>query len=177
MYSGRANDTARHAAARSAQTFRIPQLIPPARDFDLRKILGRYPAPYQSETERTKPAAGGFSVSSIWKIETAAGPCALRGTTAATIDRGRLAGPHRLISHVRDFGIAQVPVPVLSIEGTTFFEEDGIVWQLEPWMSGVADFWARPGASRLASAMTCLARWHRAAARFERRDEERGWFF
>ena len=68
-------------------------------------------------------------------------------------------------------------MPVTALDGTTFFEVDEHVWQLEPWMPGVADYWKNPSAARLEAAMICLARWHLAAARFQPRESEHTWFF
>ncbi|TXT19166.1 MAG: hypothetical protein FD138_4372, partial [Planctomycetota bacterium] len=49
-------------------------------------------------------------------------------------------------------------------------------WQLEPWLPGVANFNADPSDARLRNAMTVLAQWHEAAARFEPRESEATWF-
>ncbi len=95
---------------------------------------------------------------------------------AETIDAGRLTGLHRLVNHVRNCGVVQVPVPIGTREGATFFEDQGHVWQLEPWMPGTADFAAGPNPVRLQAALRCLARWHLAAAQFRPRDVERTWF-
>lgn len=70
-----------------------------------------------------------------------------------------------------------MPVPVTALDGTTFFESDEQVWQLEPWMSGTADYAKHPSTARLAAAVICLARWHLAAARYQPRDSEHAWFF
>jgi Ser/Thr protein kinase RdoA (MazF antagonist) len=101
----------------------------------------------------------------------------LRSTQASSVDVRRLAGLHRLIAHASAAGVAQVPVPVTALDGATFFETDGQVWQLEPWMTGTADYWKNPGTARLEAAMICLARWHIAAGRFQPRESERTWFF
>jgi Ser/Thr protein kinase RdoA (MazF antagonist) len=96
---------------------------------------------------------------------------------AAAVDRQRLAGLHRLIAHVHDLGVTQVAVPIACLDGATFFESQGQIWQLEPWMPGTADFSANPSEPRLHAALLCLAHWHRAAARFVARDTETRWFF
>jgi Ser/Thr protein kinase RdoA (MazF antagonist) len=161
-------------------------LIPQSQNISLRKILSRYATRYQAID--TAPcdlqyangvhlASGGFSGARIWRIETAAGPCALRGTPVSAVDVRRLAGLHRLLAHVSAAGLTQVPVPVMALDGSTFFENEGEVWQLEPWMPGAADYWQNPSAARLKAAMICLARWHLAAARFQPRETERLWFF
>lgn len=97
--------------------------------------------------------------------------------SAGTVDRERLAGLHRLVAHVHDRGVPQMPVPLAGLDGNTFFESQRCFWQLEPWMPGAADFAAQPSESRLRAALTCLARWHFAAASFVARATETQWFF
>src|SRR5262245_59989443 len=95
---------------------------------------------------------------------------------ADAVDHDRLAGLHRLISHIRAHGMSPVPVPIAMLSGATFFEYDKRIWQLEPWMPGSADFQYLPTDVRLREALTTLARWHLAAASFEPRDTESAWF-
>ncbi len=157
-------------------------MIPQAQNFELHQILRRYPQRYHADSAAASPsvfqqAAGGFSGARIWRVETVAGPHALRSMPIATLDFTRLAGLHRLIEHVAAAGVKQVPVPVQALDGTSFFESGGQVWQLEPWMPGVADYSTHPRAARLKAAMVCLARWHLAAAGFQPREPERTWFF
>lgn len=170
-------------------------MISPTQDIDVREILRRYSAregavyhdgtggdqfcsnrcPPRRSPVQTVP--GGFSGARIWRVETAVGPCALRSTPASQVDLARLAGLHRLLAHVGTAGMMQVPVPLTALDGTTFFEMRGQVWQLEPWMPGAADFWTNPDSARLSAAMICLARWHVAAARFQPHESECAWFF
>jgi Ser/Thr protein kinase RdoA (MazF antagonist) len=152
--------------------------MPLTRFSELAKILERYSAAYRSDPAQVPQSpAGGFSGAVIWKIESPAGPCALRATRTSAVDRFRLAELHRLIVHVRTCGFMQMPVPLATSDGQTFFESDNFTWQLEPWMPGVADYSSHPNPARLAAAMTCLAHWHVAAARFVARESGRAWFF
>jgi Ser/Thr protein kinase RdoA (MazF antagonist) len=153
------------------------QLVPPARKFDPREILERYSAPYHAESAQVAQLLRGFSNAFVWRIETPAGLCALRVVDAATVNRQRLAGLHRLLAHVHSCGMIEVPVPIAGRDGATFDESNGLLWQLERWMPGSADFAARPNDVRLRAALATLARWHRAAARFVADDAERLWFF
>jgi Ser/Thr protein kinase RdoA (MazF antagonist) len=161
----------------SSEPLPATQLIPQARDSELVEILQRYPAAYRADPTRAVPIASGFSGARIWKLETPVGPFALRATSKAAIDISRLAGLHRLIAHVRDRGVDQVAVPECTLEGTTIVERGGFLWQLEPWMPGVADFSRNPHSERLAAAAVCLGRWHQAAADFEPQDSEVEWFY
>lgn len=123
------------------------------------------------------PITGGFSGARIWKLETAGGAYALRATDAAAIDANRLSGLHRLVAHVHSRGLTQVAQPEHTLEGTTFVEDAGLIWQLEPWMPGVADFSKNPDQARLAAAIGCVGRWHQAAADFVPHDSESRWFY
>jgi Ser/Thr protein kinase RdoA (MazF antagonist) len=146
-------------------------------DLELRQILERYAAPYHADPAHTPQSARGFSGACIWRIETPAGSCALRAMDVGSVDRQRLAGLHRLVNHVQVSGVSQVPVPVAALDGTTFFETHGHIWQLEPWMPGSADFASHPSQARLSAALKTLALWHRGAERFVAQNTERNWFF
>lgn len=100
----------------------------------------------------------------------------LRGWPPGSLPRERLLGLHRLLEHVHQSGVAQVPVPLRNKFGTTIYAEASQFWQLEPWLPGVADFSAAPNDARLRNAMTVLAQWHDAASRFEPRESEATWF-
>ncbi len=100
----------------------------------------------------------------------------LRGWPPNNLPRERLLGLHRLLEHIHNCGVTQVPVPVRNKFGTTISAEASQFWQLEPWLPGVADFSSDPNETRLRNAMTVLAQWHDAASRFEPRETEATWF-
>jgi len=120
------------------------------------------------------PAEPGFSGASVMRIETARGALAVRGWPADGLPRRRIEGLHRLLEHVA----ASVPVavPVVAAAGSPLVEWNGRLWQLEPWMPGVADFRDDPSRDRLAEAMAILARFHRSARDFVPIGEAREWF-
>ena len=100
----------------------------------------------------------------------------LRGWPPDSLPRERLLGLHRLLEHIHNCGVRQVPVPLRSKFGTTIYAEASQFWQLEPWLPGVADFSSDPSDARLRNALTVLAQWHEAASRFEPRESETTWF-
>jgi Ser/Thr protein kinase RdoA (MazF antagonist) len=152
-------------------------MIPQARNLDLRQICERYPAVYRPETVQIPQSAQGFSGARIWEVVTPSGSCGLRAMDASSVDTRRLAGLHRLVAHVRASGVMQVAAPISALDGATFFESDRMIWQLETWMPGSADFSNRPSENRLRVALTALAEWHRAAGVFVPREAETAWFF
>src|SRR5262249_5038337 len=165
------------ATAYSSKAPRALQLVSQTQKLEFRKIFERYPSLYRPEPGQTPQPAQGFSGAKIWKVETPAGPCALRAMPSAIVDQQRLAGLHRLVHHIRACGVCQVPVPIAATDGATVFESGGDIWQLEKWMPGSADFSDDPREVRLSRALTCLARWHLAAARFRPQAVERTWYF
>ncbi|MCI0435824.1 MAG: phosphotransferase, partial [Gemmatimonadetes bacterium] len=124
----------------------------------------------------TSEGFAGFSGALVLRLSSPGGFVALRGWPADSLSRERILGLHRLLAEVHAAGVTQVPVPFATLDGTTLIEAGRRWWQLEPWMPGLADFHARPGSVRLHSAMRCLARFHRAAARFEPQWDETQWF-
>ncbi len=160
-----------------SKPLRIAPLASQTRNLDLRAILQRYWASCDPESAQIAHIARGFSGALVWRIESPAGPCALRAMDAASVNRQRLGGLHRLMAHLHASGVTEVPVPIAGREGATFFEAAGTVLQLEPWMPGSADFAIHPSDIRLRTALASLASWHRAAARFVAHDAECAWFF
>lgn len=110
--------------------------------------------------ERVTP---GFSGASVFRASGNDGEFCLRQWHAG-MTQSRLAGIHRLLTHVAQAGVRQVPVPIADRDHSTFTEVDGRLWQLEPWMPGHADFCDDPSDARLERAMTVIAQWHLAAA-------------
>ncbi|MBI3866071.1 MAG: phosphotransferase [Planctomycetia bacterium] len=153
-------------------------MFPETRISSLLRILQRYPAANRPDPAQppTSPASG-FSGAGVWRIETPAGPCALRAMPAGNVDVRRLAELHRLLAHLRNSGFLEMPVPIPSETGETFIRSGDEFWQLEPWMPGTAGYSLRPSAARLAAAMACLARWHAAASRFVPSGTGSAWFF
>jgi homoserine kinase type II len=71
---------------------------------------------------------------------------------------------HRVLRHVVEQGFTVAPAPLRTRQGDTIVKHAGHLWELTPWMPGVADYHARPTPVRLRAALTALARFHRAAA-------------
>lgn len=111
---------------------------------------------------RVEPASGGFSGAGVFKVESAAASYCLRRWPGGKTSSTRVLAIHQLLALARDCGIAVVPVPLKSDDGTTLPEFDGKFWQLEPWLPGMADFLAAPNDDKLQSAVTHLAQFHNA---------------
>jgi len=109
-----------------------------------------------------KPVAGGFSGSSVFRVECPHAGFCLRRWPQPQSSAARILAIHQLLELANLRGVDAVPVPLRSIFGSTLSEVDGAFWQLEPWKTGVADFRLTPTDDRLKSAMNRLARLHEA---------------
>lgn len=79
------------------------------------------------------------------------------------LDITRQSAINSLIRNTASSGIKFVPAPYLDSQGNTLFEWADSVWQLEPWMPGIANFLQAPSVDRLRSIGVAVARWHLAA--------------
>jgi Ser/Thr protein kinase RdoA (MazF antagonist) len=122
------------------------------------------------------PIAGGFSGASVWRIEDGDRTYALRRWPAIGAEPARLHGLHRLLKLVWSQGLDEVAVPLPSASGQSLIRVQGELWQLEPWMPGIANFHADPNSERMEVTMCRLARWHAAARLFVPLEPERPWF-
>lgn len=140
------------------------------------EILRKYPPVYRSMKIAPFTGSRGFSGAEIVKLDGGLRRFCLRRWPPERPGDDRIRGLHRLLRDVADRGVTQVAVPVAAEDGSTLVISQGELWQLEPWMPGIADYWQRPGEARLRSAMAVLAAWHRAAATFAPKPAEARWF-
>jgi len=122
--------------------------------------------------------AGGWSGSLLWRVQavalgagltTSPRHYCLRRWPAGTVP-DRLHFIHLILTHVAAQGIDFVPAPVPLLRRTSVSlvqDDDNYLWDLAPWLPGIADYHARPTRERLAAAMRALAQFHTAAASFQ----------
>ncbi|MDX1944715.1 MAG: phosphotransferase [Pirellulaceae bacterium] len=118
---------------------------------------------------RFEPVAGatGFSGATICKIGTLDGQSlCLRGWPPEHPTPQRLALIHAVLTHVAARRIEFIPPPLKTASGETFVSAYGRLWELTPWLPGIAADWTRPEPAKLSAAFAALARFHRAAASF-----------
>lgn len=106
--------------------------------------------------------AMGFSGTTVFRVHSATEVLCLK-CLPMSVDLVRQNAINELIKDVFDQGVTCLPVPVCSRMGSTLIRVDDGVWQLEPWMPGIADYWQQPSMVRLIAACHTLARWHIAA--------------
>lgn len=145
-------------------------------DCSLREVLAQYAPAVMPLRVESRGNGGGFSGAAIWRVETVTGDFALRRWPQSGLPRVRIEGLHRLLEHVRS-EVRCVAVPLRTTNSTTLVSTAGQLWQLEPWLPGVADYHVRPSRERLRSAMELLAQWHLLAERFIPEAAAAVWFF
>ena len=132
----------------------------------VRQVVDRYPADCRPTRIEPLFSAGGMSGAEFWRLESPRGLLALRRWPAEHPTPDGLRFIHSVLRHVAGNGFRIVPVPMAAVDGETFVELGGFLWELEPWLPGVADYEQSPRAEKLRAAMRALAEFHVAAATF-----------
>ena len=114
-----------------------------------------------TSTCRPLGGAGGFSGASFWRIESDRGEFCLRRWPQEHPTSEQLKWIHQVLFHVEAQGFTKCPVP-LAANRTSFVSDEQFLWQLEPWLTGAADFSSHPTCQRLLAAMRTLAQFHLA---------------
>ncbi|MDB4614120.1 aminoglycoside phosphotransferase family protein [bacterium] len=118
----------------------------------------------------------GFSGARVVRLTGDVGQFCLRQWPARCPPVTRILALHQLLRHVFNHGVKQVAVPIVTTNEQTISEWRGRLWQLEPWMPGVADWNDAPSLVRLKNTMRCLAQFHTAARTFACPPNATQWF-
>ena len=127
-------------------------------------------AQYQiSSTQRIEylGGAGGFSGAQLWKVHSeqqGGRDFCLRRWPLNHPDPERLAWINLVLVHVAANGCPEIAVPIEATAGQRTIVQDGFLWEVSPWMPGVADFSDDPSDERLSNVANCLARFHLGSA-------------
>ena len=133
---------------------------------DARKVLDRYPADCQPSQIEPLGSAGGMSGAQFWRIDSPRGKLVLRRWPIEHPAPDGLRMIHSVLRHVFAHGLKIVPVPIATTGSESFVEHAGHLWEVAPWLAGVADYEKSPSVEKLRAAMTALAEFHLAAADF-----------
>ncbi len=133
---------------------------------DIHTIVRQYPANFQSDQAEPLGAAGGMSGAQFWQLDAPAGKLVLRRWPEEHPPADQLRFIHEALFHATSRGIPFVPSPIRTTTGRSFIPFEGHLWELTPWMPGVADYETFPSNRKLVAALTALARFHVAVADF-----------
>lgn len=130
----------------------------------LETILERYPRPWRPTNARPAPVVGGFSGSTVWKVESPAGHAALKRWNAEAT-RDRVNSIHQLLAAIAAQGLDILATPIPTTDAKTCFQADGRLWELSHWMPGEATVGDSGSAERIRAAAEAIAQWRNAADR------------
>lgn len=130
-------------------------------------VLRQYPV--ATTVVRIEPlhGAGGFSGANLWRLHCGSAPFGycLRQWPAGQPAPDRLRWIHGVLDQVVRAGIQIVPAPLRTHSGASYVEYLDHLWEVSPWMPGVADYHQHPSPQRLCNAFVALGQFHVAAAR------------
>ena len=108
---------------------------------EIAAVLNRYPPDCRPNKIEPVSGASGFSGAQLWKLTTPRGPLVLRRWPSEHPSPDRLRFIHDVLRHLAAEGIDFVPVPIPAINGESFVEIDGHLWEIAPWLPGEACGW------------------------------------
>jgi len=125
-------------------------------------VLLRYPLRVQPVSPvRRLGNAGGLSGATLWRYRAADGELVLRAWPRHGPTQARLEMIHGWLGELAELGLVPVPVPLPARDGRTVQHQDGLYWELAPWLPGAAAPERPPAAARVQSAFAALASVHR----------------
>ncbi|MCE9554383.1 MAG: phosphotransferase [Planctomycetes bacterium] len=130
------------------------------------QVLQQYAEEYQPQQISVLRDEGGLSGARIWRIQAALGEFGLRCWPVEHPSAERLRWIHAVLSHVRNCGFELVPTPIAARDGRTFVLHEGRLWELAPWMPGLAVETGKASEEQVSAAFAALALFHKAAATF-----------
>ena len=125
-------------------------------------VLSRYPSRVQPISRvRRLGNAGGSSGATLWQYRAADGEMALRAWPRHGPTLARLEMIHGWLGELSGLGLVPLPVPLPARDGRTVQHQDGLYWELAPWLPGTPALERPPAAGRVQSAFAALASVHR----------------
>lgn len=130
------------------------------------QVLNHFPVDVRPRQVDSLGSAGGLSGARFWRFATGRGELVLRRWPQEHPPPDRLQFIHAVLRHAAEGSLSFLPVPLATTAGESFVEHAGHLWELTPWLPGVADFPQVPSDARRDAAMTALARFHVATEDF-----------
>ncbi len=129
-------------------------------------VLRRFPLPAAVQDVEFLGAAGGFSGALFWRMSIHETRWCLRAWAPDHPSPEHLAWIHDVMRHVVGRGCRMIPVPLATESGPSFVSWHARLWELAPWLPGVADYDRDPVLFKLQGAMRLLAEFHVAVSSF-----------
>jgi Ser/Thr protein kinase RdoA (MazF antagonist) len=127
------------------------------------EIWSRYPSRARPlSSPEPLGGAGGLSGARLWRYPSAQGSLVLRVWPTDGPGREHIERVHRWLFMANDLGF--IPVPIRDREGRSIQDHDGRLWEVAPWLNGVADLTQTPAPARLRHAFAGLAAFHQRLA-------------
>jgi Ser/Thr protein kinase RdoA (MazF antagonist) len=126
----------------------------------LKKLLGNWlddPDANLRPVESTR-----FSGARLWRVESVGNQFVLRRWPSGAMTAARLVEVHAFQRRLAN-AHCPVPAPLVCRSGNSFLSVDDYLWELAPWMAGVADYHAKPSPEKLQAAFQTLAILHNAS--------------
>ena len=124
-----------------------------------RALFDRYPASSRPISAlESLGNAGGLSGSKLWRFRPGRGVLVARCWPSNGPGRDRLEIIHAWLSLVRDLNF--IPMPIPTVDGQTIVFDQDRLWEVTPWMPGLADLARPPSPARLRSGFAGLAAFH-----------------
>jgi Ser/Thr protein kinase RdoA (MazF antagonist) len=123
------------------------------------ELLNRYQVRLQPVSAlESLGGGGGYSGARLWRFRAKHGQLVLRAWPAHGPGRAQLEEVHRWLFATADLGF--VPVPFRDREGRSLQDWQGSLWEVTPWLAGVADLSCPPEFEHLRLAFNGLAAFH-----------------
>jgi homoserine kinase type II len=133
---------------------------------EIREVVRNYADAFRASQIEELGSAGGMSGALFWRFDSPAGKLVLRRWPIEHPSAERLRWIHRVLFHAVDCGIKFIPAPIRTETGESFVAEAGHLWELAPWMPGIADYELSPTVEKLRAALAALAVFHTAVDDF-----------
>ena len=133
---------------------------------EIAEILQSYPPECWPTAVEPLGSAGGLSGARFWRVVAPRGELLLRCWPIEHPSPEGLRFIHAVLQYAANRGMKILPVPIANRSGKTFERHAGHLWELAPWLPGVADYEKSPRVEKLRAALQALAEFHRAVADF-----------
>lgn len=125
-------------------------------------VLRQYSNSFQVDSLESLANAGGFSGAQLWKAKVGSQYFCVRCWPKAHPTIEHLRWIHVVLLRAVERGCQFIPAPVCNNEQQTTVSHAGHLWEVTPWMPGMADLATNCTAAKVEAAFRALAQFHLA---------------